>query len=141
MAAGEESITPLLQVHSEGAVEIIEAREGDTNAYMPALNLPNRGCLPGLPDWAIVETPAIVNRHGVRGVSMPALPSAITEICRREAELAALVIESARTGDRNLALQALLMDPMMNDIDRARAILDDFLYSFAEWLPQFQRST
>jgi alpha-galactosidase len=141
MAAGEESITPLLQVHSEGAVEIIEAREGDTNAYMPALNLPNRGCLPGLPDWAIVETPAIVNRHGVRGVSMPALPSAITEICRREAELAALVIEAAKTGDRNLALQALLMDPMMNDIDRARAILDDFLYSFAEWLPQFQRST
>jgi hypothetical protein len=29
----------------------------------------------------------------------------------------------------------------MNDIDRARTILDDFLYSFAEWLPQFQRST
>jgi alpha-galactosidase len=47
------------------------------------------------------------------------------------------VIEAARTGDRNLALQALLLDPMMNDIDRARAILEDFLHSFAEWLPQF----
>lgn len=137
MAAGEEPIEPLRQVHSEGAVEIIEARETDANAYMPALNLPNRGCLPGLPDWAIVETPAIVNRHGVHGVSMPALPPSVTEICRREAELAALVIEAAKTGDRNLALQALLMDPMMNDIDRARTILDDFLHSFAQWLPQF----
>lgn len=138
MAAGEESIDPLLKVHSEGAVEIIEARETDANAYMPALNLPNRGCLPGLPDWAIVEIPAIVNRHGVHGVGMPALPPALTEICRREAELAALVIEAAKSGDRNLALQALLMDPMINDIDRARTILDDFCHSFAEWLPQFQ---
>jgi len=25
----------------------------------------------------------------------------------------------------------------MNDIDRARAILDDFLTTFAEYLPQF----
>ncbi|MEZ4618913.1 MAG: hypothetical protein R2867_25840 [Caldilineaceae bacterium] len=139
MASGAEAIAPLLQVHSEGAIEIIEAREGDSNAYMPALNLPNRGALPGLPDWAIVEVPAIVNRHGVQGVTMPALPPAITEICRRETELAALVIEAAKCGDRNLALQALLMDPMMNDIDRARVILDDFLTSFAEWLPQFTR--
>jgi hypothetical protein len=26
---------------------------------------------------------------------------------------------------------------MMNDIDRARAILDDFIVEFAEYLPQF----
>lgn len=39
--------------------------------------------------------------------------------------------------DRELALQALLLDPMMNDIDQARAILDDFLTTFAEYLPQF----
>lgn len=137
MAAGEESIEPLLQVHSEGAVEIIEAMQADANATMPALNIPNRGCLPGLPDWAIVEVPALVNRHGIHGVSMPALPRPVTEICRREAELASVVIDAAISGDRTLALQALLLDPMMNDIDRAKAILDDFVGSFREWLPQF----
>lgn len=140
MAAGEESIEPLLHVHSEGAVEIIEARQADANLYMPALNIPNRGCLPGLPDWAVVEVPAVVNRAGVHGVSVPALPPPVTEICRREAELASLVIEAARTGDRGLALQALLLDPTATDIDRCRAILDDFLTSFAQWLPQFARS-
>ncbi|MCB0068618.1 MAG: hypothetical protein KDD77_15750, partial [Caldilineaceae bacterium] len=59
------------------------------------------------------------------------------EICRREAELASIVVDAAATGDRGLAMQALLLDPMINDIDRARAILDDFLVSFREWLPQF----
>jgi alpha-galactosidase len=137
LAAGEEPLEPLLNVYSEGAVEIVEARLADANAYMPALNLPNHGGLSGLPDWAVVETPAVVNRMGVQGVSMPALPPAVTEICRREVELAFLVVEAAVTGDRNLALQALLMDPMMNDVGRARDILDDFLISFSEWLPQF----
>jgi alpha-galactosidase len=47
------------------------------------------------------------------------------------------VVDAAVHGDRELALQALLLDPMINDIDRARAILDDFLSTFAEYLPQF----
>jgi alpha-galactosidase len=105
---------------------------------MPALNIANHGALPGLPDWAVVEVPAVVNRAGVHGVRVPALPASIAEICRREAELGALVVEAAVTGDRTLALQALLMDPMANDIDRCKAILDDLLSEFAEWLPQFQ---
>jgi alpha-galactosidase len=138
LAAGGESLTPLRAVRSEGAVEIIEAWLADAHGWQPALNLPNRGgALPGLPEWAIVETPAVVNRAGMHPLPVAALPNAITELCRREAELAALVVEAAATGDRNLALQALLMDPMGNDIDRSRAILDDFLNSFREWLPQF----
>ena len=47
------------------------------------------------------------------------------------------MIDACHTGDRDLALQALLLDPMVNDIDRARAILDGFLTEFAEYLPQF----
>jgi len=41
------------------------------------------------------------------------------------------------TGDRNLALQALLLDPTINDIGRARAILDDYLQAYEPFLPQF----
>jgi alpha-galactosidase len=137
LAAGLEPLAPLRQVDSEGVVELILAREQSANGYQPALNLPNRGALPGLPEWAVVEVPAIVNRLGVHPVGVPALPAALTELCRREAELAAITVEAAVTGDRNLALQALLLDPMMNDIARARAILADFLHTFAQWLPQF----
>ena len=43
------------------------------------------------------------------------------------------------TGSQELALQALLLDPMINDVDRARAILDDYLEAFAPYLPQFAR--
>ncbi len=139
LAAGEEPLASLKSVHSEGAAEIIEAWLQNANAYQPALNIANNGALPGLPDWACVEVPAVVNRSGVYGVGVPALPPLVTEICRREAELAALVVEAAVSGDRTLALQALMMDPTATDIDRCRAILDDFLLTFREWLPQFRQ--
>ncbi|HMT21912.1 MAG TPA: hypothetical protein PKE20_11835, partial [Promineifilum sp.] len=67
------------------------------------------------------------------------LPDPIAELCRREATLVELVVDAAVTGDRALALQALLLDPMINDINRARAILDDYLVTFAAYLPQFER--
>ena len=103
---------------------------------MPA-SAANDGALPGLPDWAGVEVPARVGRAAVVAQQMEPLPHALTEICRREMELSSLVVDAAVSGDRTLALQALLLDPMGNDIDRSRAILDDFLVSFRTWLPQF----
>ncbi len=74
---------------------------------------------------------------GIRGFSMELLPAGIAEMCRRELAYSSLVVDAAYHGDKELALQALLLDPMMNDIDRAKAILDEFLVEFAEYLPQF----
>jgi alpha-galactosidase len=138
IASGTESVDDLRAVRSEGAVEIVEARLLGQPVRMPALNIANHDCcLPGLPEWAVVEIPATVSSKGICGEAVEALPPAITELCRRESHLASLVVDAAVSGDRELALQALLMDPMANDIDRTRAILDDFLVSFREWLPQF----
>jgi alpha-galactosidase/6-phospho-beta-glucosidase family protein len=73
----------------------------------------------------------------VRGVQVGDLPQPIAALCRREVDLVEMVVETAVTGDRYLALQTLLLDPMINDIGRARAILDDYLHTFADVLPQF----
>jgi alpha-galactosidase len=59
-------------------------------------------------------------------------------LCRREAALVELVVDAAVQGDRDLALQALALDPVVDDLDLARAILDDYLSSYKELLPQFQ---
>jgi alpha-galactosidase len=65
------------------------------------------------------------------------LPDAVAELCRRETAVARFCVDAAVTGDRQIALQALLLDPMVNDIGRARRILDDILTTHADWLPQF----
>jgi alpha-galactosidase/6-phospho-beta-glucosidase family protein len=77
------------------------------------------------------------SRLGIQGSNLPPLPASIAELCRREAALVEMVVDAAVSGDRQTALQALLLDPMINDIKRAQAILDDYLTAFADYLPQF----
>jgi alpha-galactosidase len=137
IVAGEIPVDTLKGAISEGVPEIVEAILFNDNFYHHQLNLPNNGLIPNLPEDSIVEVPGMISSLGIRGISVPPLPEGIAELCRRELALSSLVVDAVVKGDKNLALQALLLDPMMNDIDRARAILDDFLVTFAEYLPQF----
>lgn len=137
IVAGERQVDELKNAVSEGVPEIVEAIIYNDNAYHQQVNLPNNGTIPNLPADAIVEAPGVISGYGIQGLNCPPLPDGIAELCRRELGLSSLVVEAAVRGDRGLALQALLLDPMINDIDRARAILDDFLQTFAEYLPQF----
>jgi alpha-galactosidase len=135
--AGERPIDELKLAISEGVPEIVEALTFNTNQYHPQLNLPNDGLIPNLPADAIVEAPGMISGLGIRGLNMPPLPAALAELCRRELALSSIAVDACVHGDRQLALQALLLDPMINDIDTARAILDGFLTTFAAYLPQF----
>ena len=122
----------------EPVAEMIEAITYNDNYYAQQLNIPNNGGLiPNLPADAIVEVPGVISGMGIQGLGFPPLPDGIAALCRRELELSSIIVEAAATGDRNLALQALLLDPMIDDLDTARAILNDFLTEFAEFLPQF----
>jgi len=121
----------------EGIPEMVGAVMDNDNHYHPQLNIPNRGFIPNLPEDVIVEVPGIISGMGFQGLSFPPLPEGIAEMCRRELALSSLVVDAAESGDKQLALQALLLDPMVTDIDTARAILDDFLKEFGEYLPQF----
>lgn len=121
----------------EGIPEMIEAVITNKPHFHPQLNIPNRGYIPNLPDDAIVEVPGVISAFGFQGLSFPPLPEAIAEMCRRELSLSSMYVDAAVKGDRDLALAALLLDPMVTDIDTARAILDDLLEEFSEYLPQF----
>jgi alpha-galactosidase len=139
MAEGTMPVAGMKEAHSEGAVELIAAIAGDENFYDEAVNIPNQGAIANLPVETIVEIPALVNGMGIQGLHLGEMPEAIAELLRREAALVELVVETAVTGDHQLALQTLLLDPMINDVGRARAILDDYLAAFAHILPQFEQ--
>jgi alpha-galactosidase len=137
MAAGEGSIDHLRDADSEGAVEIIEAVSGAENNYRLAVNLPNAGYIPNLPAGAIVEVPGLASGAGVQGVGVGPLPEGVAELCRREIVVTRLCVDAAISGDRQAALQCLLLDPVITDLDVAKQILDDYLETYREYLPQF----
>ncbi len=137
MANGGLTIESLLDTDSEGALEMIENIAGNGNHYHIAANLPNVGQITNLSTGATVETPVVVDGAGIHPVHMGALPEPIAELCRRELMVSQLCVDSAVEGSREKALQCLLLDPMITDIAMAKSILDDYLISFKEHLPQY----
>jgi alpha-galactosidase len=137
MADGQEDMENLLEADSEGALEVIENIAGAGSLYHLAFNLPNSGQIPNLPGGAIVETPGVVSTAGVQAVNVGLLPEPISELCRRELAVVRLCVDAAVHGDRQAALQCLLLDPVITDLDVARKILDDYLAAYREHLPQF----
>ena len=137
MADGEMSIDSLHEAESDGALEIIENIAGAGTYYHLAVNLPNRGYISNLPEGAIVEGPAVSSGAGVEGVSVGSLPEPVAELCRREIAVVRLCVDAAVNGDRQAALQCLLLSPCVTDMDMARLILDDYLETYREHLPQF----
>ncbi|GAB4492867.1 MAG: alpha-glucosidase/alpha-galactosidase [Anaerolineales bacterium] len=137
MAEGVMPIDGLLETDSEGALEMIENIAGAGNHYHLAANLPNVGQISNLPHNTIVETPIIVDGAGIHPVHMGRLPEPVAELCRRELQTAQLGIDAAVEGDRQKALQCLLLDPVIRDIETAKLILDDYLTAYREHLPQF----
>ncbi len=137
MAHGKKSGDDLRNVHSERAELIISAIVNNSYGYEPAVNIPNLGYIENLPYGAIVEVPAVVSANGVKGVGVGRLPEPAAELCRRQINIAEMAVEAAVKGDRDLMLQALALDPMVDDPKIARGLLDDYLKAEREYLPQF----
>jgi alpha-galactosidase len=137
MGEGKQSIDRLQQADSEGALEMIEAIAGAGNHYHLAVNLPNAGQITNLPTGAIVETPGLISGWGARGFPIGDMPESVAELLRQELSRVRLSVDAAATGDRQAALQCLLLDPVIGDIETAKAVLEDYLVSYRQYLPQF----
>jgi alpha-galactosidase/6-phospho-beta-glucosidase family protein len=137
MANGNATIDGLLETDSEGALEMIENIAYAGNHYHLAANLPNAGQIENLPKNAIVETPVHIGGAGIQPVHVGKLPEPIAELCRREITVAQLCVDAAVEGDYQKALQCLLFDPVITDMNTAKNILDDYLKTYKEHLPQF----
>ena len=137
MANGGMTIESLLNTDSEGALEMIENISGAGNHYHLAANLPNRGQISNLPLNTIVETPVMVDGAGIHPVHVGPLPEPVAELCRRELMIVQLGVDAAVEGNYEKALQCLLLDPVISDLDSAKLILDDYLQTYKKYLPQF----
>ena len=116
---------------------MIENLAGGGSHYHVAANRPNIGQISNLPFGATVETPVQISSVGVNPIHVGALPEPIAELLCREITAGQLCVDAAIEGSREKALQCLLLDPMITDIGVAKKILDDYLTTYKEHLPQF----
>jgi alpha-galactosidase len=85
----------------------------------------NRGVIPNLPAELAVEVPIMVDAAGVHPVSLGPLPDPIAKLMLMQANVQQLAVEAAVHASKELALQALLIDPVVNSAVAAEKILDE----------------
>ena len=141
MAEERMPVDSLRSLHSERAEKVIAAIAGGPATYELALNLPNHGQIENLPAGSVVETPAWVDVNGPHPVSVGRLPEPVAELIRRQITVTHLAVDAAVSGDRSLALKALALDPMIDDIDLAATLLDEYLAANRPYVPQFFRNS
>jgi alpha-galactosidase len=136
-AAGTAPLSAPQDQEAERLVAIAAAVTTGTARVELAVNLPNHGLIPQLPAGAVVEVPAVVSAAGVSGVAVHGLPPAVLAVLTARALQQELVVEAAVNGRRSVALQALVLDPLVPDRATATAILDDAVAADPERLGRF----
>jgi alpha-galactosidase len=117
---------------------VIQCMLTNTPGWFP-LNLPNTGQVDDLPPDVVVESMCVVDGDGARGrdqVTLPPEPAAIVQRVSRAQEC---TVEAALTGDRDLVIEAMRLDPLTGRLDPATidAMAEALLVATCPWLPQF----
>ena len=123
-------------LYSEAAVQVIDSITNDRKDVQCVDTL-NHGALSDLPDEVVVEVSCVITGHGPVPVTVGPLPAQILGLLQLIKAFESLTIQAATRGDKDAALQALTMNPLVPSIGVAQRILDDILAENKEYLPQF----
>jgi alpha-galactosidase len=118
-------------------LQIARYMMGGTQKYFPALNMLNNGVIPNLPFDVVVEVPAIIGPDGFKASAVGPLPEQVAPICALHGKITNLVADAAALGSKGLALEALLLDPFVHNLKRAKAYLEDILAYCSKYETRF----
>ena len=85
----------------------------------------NSSIIPNLPAEAAVEVPVMTDADGIHPISLGPLPDPIAKLLTMQVNVQQLAVEAAVHASKEIALQALLIDPVVNSAKAAERILDE----------------
>ncbi len=135
---GKEPLDVKGKLSGERAMHIIAGIIGNSNQLELQVNMPNAGQVSNLIKDAIVETPAIINKGGIHPIQVGEMPEGLAALCNIQIMVQSLVVEAGVSGNMDKAKQALLVDPVVNDQEKALAAFDELMRVHSELLPQFE---
>jgi alpha-galactosidase len=123
--AGEPIPEDWLTPSGERGVEVISGILHNKSKFIESGVVYNQGAIPNLPSDLAVEVPVVVDAAGIHPVSLGPLPDCIAKLLHMQASVQQLSVEAAMHASKELALQALLIDPVINSTLAAEKILQE----------------
>ncbi len=122
----------------ELAVPLLEGVLRGVDAYLDAVNVPNEGHVPGLPEGSVVEVPARVDANGLHPRRMRPLPEGILALLRTQTSIHQLLVEAFDTRSRRSLLQALMLDPTTHSYRAAVNLVNEMFRVQGDVLPEME---
>jgi alpha-galactosidase len=128
------------QRSGEHGSKIIEGLETG-RVYRGHFNVVNNGAISNLDADAIVEVPGYVDKNGVNIPQVGPLPLGCAAVCAQSINVQRIAVEAAVNADRNLLIQAMMLDPLTGAVCNTYEIeqmVDEMLVGGEKWLPQYK---
>ena len=122
--------------YSEAAAMLV-ASMYDGAGDVQVANVRNAGAIPNLPEEDVVEISTQVDRGGAHPLPTDPLGPEMLGLVQQVKAYERLAIEAARTGNRDRALVALMVNPLVRQYELAEALLADLLEANRAYLPRF----
>jgi 6-phospho-beta-glucosidase len=121
--------------YSEAAAQLVASLH-DGLGDVQVIDVRNDGAIPGLPADAVVEVAGTVDRQGGHPLAVDPLAPGMLELVERVKAYERLAVRAAMTGDRAVALEALMANPLVGR-DVAAPLLEALLDASRDHLPRF----
>jgi 6-phospho-beta-glucosidase len=121
--------------YSEAAAQLIASLH-DGAGDIQVVDLRNDGAIPDLPDSAVVEIPACIDRDGAHPLPLTPLAPEQRGLVQAVKAYEELAVAAARSGDRTLAVRALTMNPLVG-AEVARPLLEAMLAADRQHMERF----
>ncbi|HEX5950923.1 MAG TPA: 6-phospho-beta-glucosidase [Actinomycetota bacterium] len=122
--------------YSEAAAQLVASLHAGTGDVQ-VVNVRNGGAVPNLADDDVVEIPARIDREGAHPLALAPLTPEMLGLVQHAKAYERLAVEAALSGDRALALKALLTNPLGPSASDAPELLDALLEAGRAHLPAF----
>src|SRR4030095_4609523 len=122
--------------YSEAAAALIASLHAGTGDVQ-VVDVRNDGAVGGLPDDDVVEVPARGRADASPPLPLDPLAPELLGLVQQAKAYERLAVEAAVTGDRTVALQALLANPLVGEYRVAAPLLDALLEASRPYLPRF----
>lgn len=122
--------------YSDAAVRLISSIYNDKRDIQP-VNTRNNGAIASIPDESAVEISCVITKDGPKPIAVGDLPVPVWGLVQQIKSFERVAAEAAVTGDRNLAVLALTINPLVASDTLAKQIVDDMLEAHKKYLPQF----
>lgn len=124
--------------YSDAACNLIQSIYNDSGDIQ-YVDVRNNGAIANLPADSAVEVACRITADGPKPLATGELKVQINGYVQMIKSFERMVVDAAITGDRNLAVTALNLNPLCPSDELANIVIDELLEAHKDYLPQFKK--